>query len=146
MSDFFTTPWTAACQTSLSMGFPRQGYWSGLPFPSLEDLTDPGIKPVSPALGRWIFYHWAPREAPRVRLAGQKKIKISKKRLWSLNVPDYIKTLHVLRRKGLFSPALSDICEVAWKKSIFLVRKIISKLWIRVFIMRRFPFVSKTDF
>ena len=32
------------------MGFSRQGYWSGLPFPSPEDLPDPGIKPESPAL------------------------------------------------------------------------------------------------
>ena len=44
------TPWTVACQTPLSMGFPRQAYWSGLPFPSSGDLPDPGIKPVSPAL------------------------------------------------------------------------------------------------
>ena len=36
--------------TSLSMGFSRQGYWSGLPFPSPGDLPDPGIKLVSPAL------------------------------------------------------------------------------------------------
>ena len=34
----------------LSMGFPRQEYWSGLPFPSPEDLSDPGIEPTSPAL------------------------------------------------------------------------------------------------
>ena len=34
----------------LSMGFSKQEYWSGLPFASLEDLSDPGIKPVSPAL------------------------------------------------------------------------------------------------
>ena len=34
----------------LAMGLPRQEYWSGLPFPPPEDLTDPGIKPVSPAL------------------------------------------------------------------------------------------------
>ena len=44
------TPWTAARQAPLSMGFPRQEYWSGLPFPSLGDLPDPGIEPVSPAL------------------------------------------------------------------------------------------------
>ena len=44
------TPWTIACQAPLSMGFSRQGYWSGLPFPSLGDLPDPGIKPGSPAL------------------------------------------------------------------------------------------------
>ena len=37
----------AACQTSLSMGFSRQEYWSGLPFPSPGDLFNPGIKPGS---------------------------------------------------------------------------------------------------
>ena len=46
----FTTPWTVACQTPLSMGFSRQEYWSGLPFPSPEDLPDPGIEPGSSAL------------------------------------------------------------------------------------------------
>ena len=45
----FATPWTAAHQAPLSMGFPRQEYWSGLPFPSPEDLPDPGIEPTSPA-------------------------------------------------------------------------------------------------
>ena len=44
------TPWTVACQASLSMGFPRQEYWSGLPFPSPGDLPNPGIEPWSPAL------------------------------------------------------------------------------------------------
>ena len=46
---FFATPWTVARQTPLSMGFPRQEYWSGLPFPSPGDLPDPGIEPLSPA-------------------------------------------------------------------------------------------------
>ena len=46
----FETPWTVAYQAPLSMGFSRQQYWSGLPFPSLGDLPDPGIKPRSPAL------------------------------------------------------------------------------------------------
>ena len=36
--------WTVACQAPLSMRFPRQEYWSGLPFPSLGDLPDPEIK------------------------------------------------------------------------------------------------------
>ena len=40
----FATPWTAACQASLSMGFSRREYWSGLPFPPPGDLPDPGIK------------------------------------------------------------------------------------------------------
>ena len=44
------TPWTVACKVSLSMGFSRQEYWSGLPFPSPGDLPDPGIKPMSPEL------------------------------------------------------------------------------------------------
>ena len=39
-----------AHQAPLSMGFSRQEYWSGLPFPFLGDLPDPGIEPVSPAL------------------------------------------------------------------------------------------------
>ena len=46
----FATPWTVAYQASLSMGFSRQEYWSGLPFPSPGDLPDPGIEPRSPAL------------------------------------------------------------------------------------------------
>ena len=43
-------PWTLAHQCPLSMGFPRQEYWSGLPFPSPGDLLDPGTEPRSPAL------------------------------------------------------------------------------------------------
>ena len=44
------TPWTVAHQAPLSMGFSRQAYWSGLPFPSPGDLSDPAIKPRSLAL------------------------------------------------------------------------------------------------
>ena len=46
----FATPWTVAHQAPLSMGFSRQEYWSGLPFPSPGDLLDPGIEPRSLAL------------------------------------------------------------------------------------------------
>ena len=46
----FATLWTVAHQASLSMEFSRQEYWSGVSFPSPEDLPDPGIKPRSPAL------------------------------------------------------------------------------------------------
>ena len=46
----FVTPWTIAYQAPPSMGFSRQEYWSGLPFPSPEDLPNPGIKPESPDL------------------------------------------------------------------------------------------------
>ena len=46
----FVTPWTLAYQALPSMGFSRQEYWSGLPFPSPGDLPNPGIEPGSPAL------------------------------------------------------------------------------------------------
>ena len=49
-SHFFATPWTIAHQAPLPMWFPLQEYWSGLPFPSLGNLPNPGIKPMSPAL------------------------------------------------------------------------------------------------
>ena len=46
-------------QAPLSMGFPRQEYWRGSPFPPLGDLPNPGIEPASPCVGRQILYHWA---------------------------------------------------------------------------------------
>ena len=46
----FATPWAVAHQAPPSMGFSRQEYWSGLPFPSPGDLPDPGIKLRSPPL------------------------------------------------------------------------------------------------
>ena len=49
------TPWTEAHQSPLSMGFPRQEHWSGLPFSSLGDLPEPEIKPASPALAGEFF-------------------------------------------------------------------------------------------
>jgi len=50
MSDSFETLWTVPCQAPLSMGFPRQEYWSRLPFTSPGDLPHPGIEPASAAL------------------------------------------------------------------------------------------------
>ena len=55
MSDSFVTPCTVAHQLRLSMGFPRQEYWSGLPFSSPGDLSNPVIKPASPALSGTFF-------------------------------------------------------------------------------------------
>ena len=51
----FATPWTVAHQAPLSMGFPRQEDWIGLPFPSPGELPDPGIEPLSPALAGVFF-------------------------------------------------------------------------------------------
>ena len=52
-------PWTVALQAHLSLGFSRQEYWSGLPFPSPGDHPNPGIKPC---IARWILNHWITRE------------------------------------------------------------------------------------
>ena len=64
----FATLWTVVHQAPPSMGFSRQEYWSGLPFPSPGDFPDPGIEPRSPALqadalpceppGKWIGILW----------------------------------------------------------------------------------------
>ena len=54
MSDSYNTR-TVACQAPLSMGFPRQEYWSGLPFPSPGDFPDPEIEPTSPTLAGGFF-------------------------------------------------------------------------------------------
>ena len=63
----FATPWTIAHQASLSVGFPRQKYWSELPFPSPGYLPDPRIKSeslISPALAGRFFTTRATREVP----------------------------------------------------------------------------------
>ena len=55
VSDSFATPCSVANQAPLSMGFPRQDYWSGLSFPSPGDFLEPGIEPMSPALAGRFF-------------------------------------------------------------------------------------------
>ena len=63
MSNSFATPGTLTCQVPVSMKFPRQEYWSGLPFPSPEDLPDPRTELAFPALaGR--FFTTEPHRRP----------------------------------------------------------------------------------
>ena len=64
MSSSFVTPWTVALQAPLSMEFPRQEYWNGLPFPPPGDLPGPGIEATSLCIGSQIFYHLSTWEAP----------------------------------------------------------------------------------
>ena len=59
------TPWTIACQTPLSIVFPKQEYWNGLPCRLPGDLPIPVIQLMSPALIGRFFYHWATREVSR---------------------------------------------------------------------------------
>ena len=55
MSHSFAIPWTTASHAPLSMEFPRQEYWSGLPFPSPADFPNPGTEPMSSALADRFF-------------------------------------------------------------------------------------------
>ena len=64
----FAIPLTVAHQAPLSMGFPRQEYWSGLPFPPPEHLPNPGTEPTSPALAGE-FFTTATWEAPRQKVS-----------------------------------------------------------------------------
>ena len=68
----FVTLWTIACQAPLSMGFSRQGYWSGLPCHPPGDLPNPGIKHaslMSTCISRQVLYHqrhlWSPKDSCR---------------------------------------------------------------------------------
>ena len=63
----FVTPWTVAHQAPLSIGFPRQGFHTGLPLPPPGDLLDPGIKPAPPGLlqCRQILYPLSHQGSPQ---------------------------------------------------------------------------------
>ena len=72
----FEAQWTVACQAHLSMGFSRQKYWGGLPFPTPGDLHNPGIEPASlgsPALAGRFF-----------TVAPPGKFKVKRSSLWYL--------------------------------------------------------------
>ena len=62
----FVTLWTVARQAPLPVGFSRQEYWSGLPCPPPETLSDPGIESASSVscIGRWILYHYSHLRSP----------------------------------------------------------------------------------
>ena len=62
----FVTPWTIALQAPLSMGFPRQEYWSELPFPSPRDLPNPGFQPMTPTLQVESLPSEPPRKPPTI--------------------------------------------------------------------------------
>ena len=69
------TPWTVALQAPLSVGFSRQVYWSGLPFPTSGHLPDPGIEPsslVSPVMAGGFFTTEPPRSDSILGLAGHR--------------------------------------------------------------------------
>ena len=73
MSDSFASPWTVACQAPLSMGFPRQECWSGLPFPPPGDLPNPWIEPN--------LLHWQ-ADSLLLRHLGSPERKIAYLKIW----------------------------------------------------------------
>ena len=72
LSWLFAIPRTVARQAPLSMGFPRQKYCSGLPFPSSGDLPDPGIEPA--LAGRFFFFFTKPQGKPKCSVKSLKTI------------------------------------------------------------------------
>ena len=91
MLDYFIHVWlcdplTADRQAPQYMGFPRQEYWSGLPFPSPEDLPDPGIELTFPALGGG-FFTTEPSGMPYVLWGRHKEtLFLSLKHLWGVGL------------------------------------------------------------
>ena len=77
---FFASPWTVACQSPLSMEFSKQGYWSGLPFPSPEYLLNLRVKPaslVSPILAGRVFTALPPGKSKDYYSAIKERMKSS---------------------------------------------------------------------
>ena len=97
------TPWTIVHQAIPSMGFSRQGYWSGLPFPSPGDLPDPGIDPTSPALPAGLFTT-APPGKPMCICSFQQIWEISSHYCFKCNSLKYKAVF--LRRQAHSKPAL----------------------------------------
>ena len=74
-------PWTVACQAPLSMGFSRQEYWNGLPFPSPGDRPNPGMEPGSPALQA---------DSLPTELQGKPRVTIGLSKLSTLLLPSFL--------------------------------------------------------
>ena len=94
----FVTPWAIACQALLAIGFTRQEYWSGLPFPPPGDLPNPGIKPtclVLSFIGRLIFYDYCHLGSLQHITSANKHSSSEWKNVWlpcSNNFYDFSKT------------------------------------------------------
>ena len=84
MSHSFVTPWTVDYQDSLSMGFSRQEYWSGLSLPAPGDLPSPGMEPMSPALAGRSFATEPPGKSPQHSLWCKNIIKTGDARGFSV--------------------------------------------------------------
>ena len=84
----FATPWTVAHQAPLSLGFPRQEEWSGLPVPSPGDLPDSGIKPTSLGLAGG-FFTGEPPGKPNLSIVWKNWKTIEKATKITIILPSY---------------------------------------------------------
>ena len=84
----FVTPWTVDHQASPSMEFSRHEYWSGLPFPSPEDLSDPGIESGSPALQADALPSEPPSVSSLSREAGMNTFPEKENEIWGYVSPE----------------------------------------------------------
>ena len=84
----FATPWTVACQSPLSMEFSRVDHWSGLPFPSPGDLSNPGTEPRSPPLQADALPSESPRKPEMRNLLAKRQF------LWMCDIRREVKSLN----------------------------------------------------
>ena len=91
----FATPWSIIHQAPLSMGFFRQEHWSGLPFPSPEDLPNPGIEPRSPALQADALTSEPPGK-PTCKWSNWQGIKLQN--IQTAHAVQYWKTNHTIKK------------------------------------------------
>ena len=108
----FVTPRIVACQAPPSMGFSRQEYWSGLPFPSAGDLPNPGIQPGSPAF-----------QAESLLSEPQGKLSCSYQKVKNLQLVDWI-----IRLKSL-EEWFSVLCRRGMKDGNLLPKEHLAVSW-----------------
>ena len=115
----FATPWTVALQAPLSMGFPRQEYWSGLPFPSPWDLPHSGIKPGSPALqaGSFLMCH---RGSPVGWHLSADQEETSVETEWAHTFMLYVPASRTLRRHTSVATTLQLCGLLSWLRHLCL--------------------------
>ena len=124
MSDSFATPWTIAHQAPLSMEFSRQKYWSGLSFPSLGDLSDPEIKPKSPArAGRFFTMTYQGSPLQKTDVGKRKTAHFCTQEVW----PRYWEQRKLLRPSQWILDVETEFIEFSGKEHqkrlVYLPRK-----------------------
>ena len=134
--------WTTALQAPLSVGFPKEEYWRGLPFPPPGDLPDPGIEPVSLpvcCLGRWVFSTsatWEARSGKRKQVTNRTprgwKVKNGLNLGYLQSIPNTLSSQNERYIRSRHFPAQHPKGNSSYsrRKSTFLPRP--SDLWARV--------------